>query len=174
MRLSFSISFESADAFVHHWAPKYKYPYEDKYESNIGKPLTDTSRRQLFEWKNGSVIAKKKLASIEKNYPLRFDGRVEDRYLRDGGLGGAIWNIFYAHCLYPERWPIFDQHVCRAMCYMLESELREIPVKDTEKLQVYRDEYVLFYRSFRLFPERQLDKALFMFGKFLKTAYKYA
>lgn len=88
--------------------------------------------------------------------------------------GGAIWNIFHAHCLYPDRWPIFDQHVCRALWYMLKGELREIPVKDSEKLRVYRESYVSFHSSFGPVPERRLDEALFMFGKFLKVAKKYA
>ena len=172
MRLGFSMDFHSADDFIVHWASKYTYD-ERKYEENIGRPLTAQSRLALFEWKNGSVISDRKLQSIERNYPLTFDGRVDERYLQPDTGGGAIWNIFYAHCLEPTVWPIFDQHVCRAMWYMLESELREIPDKDTEKLRVYRDDYVPFYRSFGPFPERRLDKALFTFGKFLKTAYNY-
>jgi hypothetical protein len=173
MRLGFSIDFNSADDFIAHWASKYKYD-ERKYEENIGRPLTAESRRDLFEWKNGSIISARKLASIERNYPLTFDvGRVEERYLRPGTGGGAIWNIFYAHCLQPTAWPIFDQHVCRAMWYMRQGEFREIPGKDREKLRVYRDDFMPFHSSFGEVPERRLDKALFMFGKFLKTAKEY-
>src|SRR5438105_307253 len=97
MRLTFSIGFDSADAFITHWASKYDYVSEPKYEKNIRHPLTTQSRLALFEWKSGSVIAAEKLTSIESNYPLTFHGRVEERYLQPGGGGGAIWNIFYAH-----------------------------------------------------------------------------
>lgn len=125
MRLTFSIGFDSVDAFISHWSSKYDDASESKYEKNIGHPLTTQSRLDLFEWKNGSVIAAKKLKSIETHYPLEFNGRVEERYLQPGRGGGAIWNIFYAHCLYPDKWPIFDQHVCRAMWYMLKGEVND-------------------------------------------------
>jgi hypothetical protein len=152
MRFTFSIGFDSADAFIAHWSSKYDYASEPKYEKNIGHSLTPQSRLDLFEWKNGSVIAAKKLTSIERNYPLAFNGRVEERYLQPGRGGGAIWNIFYTHCLYPDKWPIFDQHVCRAMWYMLKGEPREIPAKDSEKLRVYRESYVPFHSSFGPVP----------------------
>jgi hypothetical protein len=57
---------------------------------------------------------------------------------------------------------------------MLKGELAEIPVTDSEKLRVYRESYVPFYSLFGPMPGRRLDKALFMFGRFLKTAKKYA
>lgn len=138
MRLTFSIGFDSVDAFIAHWSSKYDYASEPKYEKNIGHPLTTQSRLDLFEWKNGSVIAAKKLVSIETHYPLAFNGRVEERYLPPGRGGGAIWNIFYAHCLYPDKWPIFDQHVCRAMWYMLKGALREIPPAGRVAIEVVR------------------------------------
>jgi hypothetical protein len=70
MRLTFSIGFDSADAFIAHWSSKYNYGSEPKYEKNIGRPLTIESRRDLFEWKNGSIIAAKKRLSIERHYPF--------------------------------------------------------------------------------------------------------
>lgn len=81
------------DAFIAHWSSKYDYASEPKYERNIGHPLTIESRLELFEWKNGSRIAAKKRRSIEKHYPLTFDGSVEERYLQPGRGGGDLEHI---------------------------------------------------------------------------------
>ena len=93
MNFTFQIQKSNIDEFISHWSQRYFYESEDKYNSNIGKPLTEKSRLELFEWKNGSTIAQKKMKSILNNYPLRFDGDLKDRYLNHKKEGGAIWNI---------------------------------------------------------------------------------
>ena len=173
MHLGFSISVDTLDEFVRHWSALYQYESEFKYSKNIGKPLTNQSRLELFEWKNGSVISRAKLKSIQTHYPLIFEGDIRERYLFPGKGGGAIWNIFYTHCLSPKVWPIFDQHVYRAMRYIQNGVILEIPKSEEEKFRVYRDEYIAFHASLGTFHDRKLDKALFIFGKFLKTAKKY-
>ena len=173
MNLSFQINFSSIDDFISHWSEKYKYPLEEKYDNNIGKPLDKVSRLELFEWKNGSVISSKKLESIKNNYPIVFDGNLEDRYLNHKKSGGAIWNIFYMHCLNPDSWPIFDQHTFRAMKYMQMSEIMEIGKTNKQKYQSYKQEYLPFFNTLGSYSNRKIDKALFAFGKFLKVAKKY-
>lgn len=81
MNLSFQIICADLSLFLDHWSSKYTYTEEYKYDRNIGRPLTQTSRLELFEWKNGSVISKKKLESIINNYPLFFNGDQGLRYL---------------------------------------------------------------------------------------------
>ncbi len=177
MHLSFSIVSKDKSAFLAHWSTKYVFKVADerKYTDNIGKPLTHTSLRELFEWKNGmSNIAAKKVASIARNYPVSFKGDEAARYLDHRQPGSAIWNIFYLHCLSPTTWPIFDQHVFRAMHYMQHGIVREIPGTNKGKYAAYRNEYIPFLNQFIAPQPRQIDMALFAFGKFLKTAARYA
>jgi len=174
MNLSFQITCPTLDQFVNHWASKYFYPSEYRYDSNIGKSLTEKSRLELFEWKNGSSISKKKLDSITKNYPLNFEGKQEQRYLNHKESGGAIWNIFYLHCLEHRKWPIFDQHTFRAMRYIQTGLITEIGNTNKQKYESYKNEYLPFAQSLGNIEHRKLDKALFTFGQFLKVANKYA
>lgn len=174
LNLSFEIKAQDKEAFVAHWAAKYNYPAGEKYTENIGKPLTERSRQALFEWKNGSVLSNAKMAGVVENYPLDFNGDKRARYLNHRELGGAIWNIFYLHCLDPATWPIFDQHTYRAMRYIQTGQITEIGYTSKQKYSVYVDEYIPFLRNFDGHELRQLDKALFAFGQFLKLASKYA
>ena len=177
MHLNFQIHSSNIDAFIDHWANTYaeKPDEEDAiYLQNIGQPLTSQSLRELFEWKNGRSISKRKTESIMKNYPILFGGEPQDRYLNYRLPGGAIWNIFYLHCLDHVRWPIFDQHTYRAMNYMTTKIISEIPESNRQKYSVYQNEYIPFYGSMHIIGCRNLDRALFSFGKFLKTAKRYA
>lgn len=174
MNITFQILCTDFDDFLNHWSSKYSYSYEQKYTDNIGKPLSEKSRLALFEWKNGSVISKLKTKSIVENYPLSFYGNIQDRYLNHKQSGGAIWNIFYIHCLKPEVWPIFDQNVFRAMRYLKTGQIVEIGITNKQKYEQYLKEYVPFVNSLGKVNHRKLDKALFSFGQFLKKAKKYA
>jgi hypothetical protein len=175
MHLSFQIQFQDLPRFMDHWSSKYKYKSDEKYTDNIGSPLTEESLRQLFEWKNGiEKIAGRKLLSIAENYTTSFNGDPVTRYLDHKQSGSAIWNIFYLHCLSPREWPIFDQHVFRAMRYMKTGKVEEIPGTSKRKYETYQQEYIPFFKAFGGMEQRKIDMALFAFGKFLKTAAKYA
>lgn len=173
MNLSFQITCVNTRDFFDYWAGKYQDANEEKYVRNIGKPLTERSRLELFEWKNGSVISKAKLASIGANYPLTFQGEPRARYLSPDQPGGAIWNIFYLHCMNQESWPIFDQHTYRAMQFMLTGNIVEVGATNKQKYIAYLDEYMPFVSRFSGVGGRQIDKALFSFGQFLKLAKAY-
>jgi len=176
MYLSFQISTSDSSSFLTHWASKYNYPHEQKYTNNIGKPLTTKSLQELFEWKNGtgSVIAPGKAQSIAANYPLTFEGDKRNRYLNHRQPGGAIWNIFFLHCLEPEAWPIFDQHTFRAMRYLETGHIEEIGSTNKQKYIAYENEYIPFLAKLKTADQRTVDKALFTFGQFLKLAARYA
>ena len=177
MHLSFQIHLSSLDTFVAHWSAAYaEKPDEadERYLENIGKPLTHQSLTELFKWKNGTEISKRKMESITKNYPLSFTGDQKDRYLNPKMQGGAIWNIFYLHCLDSDRWPIFDQHTFRAMNYLRHETNLDIPPSNKQKYNVYENEYIPFYNSISTEPHRNKDRALFAFGQFLKIAKRYA
>lgn len=177
MHLSFHITTTDLTSFILHWSSKYSYSAEHKYTNNIGKTLTKDSLQELFEWKNGtgSVIADRKAKSICKNYPLTFNGGRRERYLNHNLSGGAIWNIFYLHCLDPKTWPIFDQHTFRAMYYIQTGRIMEIGNNDKKKYELYESEYIPFVKNLRILvdDQRLVDKALFAFGQFLKFAGKY-
>lgn len=173
MYFTFEIHKNNLDEFIEHWSNRYFDQSENKYLSNIGKPLTETSRLELFEWKNGSEISQKKKESIVANYPLVFLGDCADRYLNYKKPGGAIWNIFYLHCLDHNMWPIFDQHTYRAMKYLQTGAIVEIASTNKQKYESYTNEYKPFLTSLKQSDTRKTDKALFTFGQFLKVAAKY-
>jgi hypothetical protein len=171
--LSFQINNQNLEDFIEHWSSKYFYESEEKYNNNIGNPLTEKSLLELFEWKNGSTISRLKLNSISENYPLSFSGDQEDRYLNHNQSGGAIWNIFYLHCIERNnRWPIYDQHTHRAMMFISSGKIVEIGTSNKSKYASYKD-YIHFLKSLNQTDYRKLDKALFAFGQFLKIANKY-
>lgn len=163
--------------FLAYWSSKYINADEWKYDNNISKtkPFTEEAREQLFQWKNGTgnKIAEKKMKGILQNYPLHFCGDIKRRYLEASQPGGAIWNIFYAHCLEPEIWPIFDQHVYRAMMHLKTGDILELSPKDPDKYNIYINEYTIFFKSFNGYSHRVIDKALMSFGKYLKVVKPY-
>lgn len=176
MYLSFEISVSDNASFLTHWASKYDYPHEQKYTDNIGKPLTKESLQDLFEWKNGTgaKIASRKALSIATNYSPTFDGNRRNRYLNHKQPGGAIWNIFFLHCLDPVTWPIFDQHTFRAMRYLETGRIEELGGTNRQKYIAYEIGYIPFLKKLNLGEQRTVDKALFAFGQFLKIAARYA
>lgn len=166
----------SPEDFVSFWASQYAYPSEHLYTDNIGKPLMRDSVHKLFEWKNGSPLAMRKYQSVENNYVARIDevkGFPKDidagTFLERFRSGGAIWRIFWLHCWQHERFPIYDQHVHRAMVYIETGKIEEIPNRDKDKIKLYLDDYLAFHQQFRpALDQRSIDKALWRYGKFLK------
>lgn len=164
----------SADEFVAQWSQWYSYPSEDGYSSNIGLPLTPARIHALFEWKNGGKLSARKLKSVELHYAARSTelnnlpaNTTAQDFLGKFG-GGAIWRIFLLHCWRPQRFPIYDQHVHRAMEFIQTRTAREISSSTKAVLRDYTERYVPFWRRFSATPDREVDKALWVFGKVLK------
>jgi len=159
--------------FVRYWSAIYDYDDDETYTSIIGKPLTKRRLMALFRWKNGGKISASKTASIERNYvPNIGKGKSEDdvwALVHKGAPYGAVWNIFFAHCLMPSKFPIYDQHVHRAMTYLQEGVPSEIPTRKQAVIKSYRGRYVPFYESFKGSVPRSVDRALWAFGKFIKA-----
>lgn len=184
------------DFFVNHWANAYKYELEHLYVKHM--PMKQPRYEcllDLFTWKNGTKLsARKQFAVIEKYTPLNPESYVFDanRYLTAKHSGGPVWNIFFCHINEPQTYPLFDQHVARALRWILhdydDSEQTTIvlePHKDLSKAEIY-DEYLNWYKpnleklieqyptfkteyGNRAIMMREVDKALFTFGRFLKT-----
>lgn len=180
----------SCKEFVDYWKEKYRYGHETVYERHIAKDLTKDieSLKKLFVWKNGhkKLSESQQININEKIEWLNSDcvrncekeqiiKKAEKKYL-NRNEGGAIWNIFFLHCLHPEEWPIYDQHTYRAMMYMY-IETGKIPEDENnnrKKYENYIDNYKPFFKdNFKESKPRDVDKALFAFGKFLKFLKTY-
>jgi hypothetical protein len=162
--------------FVAFWERQYDYPLEPLYTDNIGQPLTADRVHQLFEWKNGFPLSARKRCSIEKNYIARIQelnalpqNTDAAAFLARFALGGAIWRIFWLHCWQPSCFPIYDQHVHRAMVFIEKQRLEEIPTADADKVQEYIHRYLPFYQRFQNLNRRSVDKSLWFYGKFVKA-----
>lgn len=166
----------SADpkAFVDFWSARYTDYDDNFYHENVGHELTEDRILKLFKWKNGTTLSGPKRSSVIRNFVAR---RHElDQIRADEGAsallarfskGGAIWRIFWLHCWQPARFPIYDQHVHRAMRFIQSGEREEIPQKDPDKIRSYIGQYIPFHARFDGIPHRAVDKALWAFGKFI-------
>ncbi len=170
---SLNLNFDNEIDFVNYWEQKYQDTIENLYNDNIKEELTKDRLLNLFRWKNRTPLSEEKERSIINNYPLVFNGNLIDRYLTPSKQGGIIWNIFYLHIRDPELWPIFDQHVYRAMKYIQTKRIMEIPKNKTEIINSYLNEYIPFFNNFAEKSHRKKDKGLFTFGQFLKSIQRY-
>jgi len=118
--------------FIRFWSCQYQYANAALYDANIGKPLTPERVLELFEWKNGRPLSGMKKLSIRRNYleakeSIPMNGTENELLSYLTGRGGAIWRIFWLHCHEPSKYPIYDQHVHRAMAKLEGWEQLEIP-----------------------------------------------
>ena len=170
--------YEPVDAnlqtFIEFWAARYAGYDDDFYRANVGHELTETRILELFEWKNGTRLSDRKQNSVKKNFVARRGelsqippSEAASAFLKRFSEGGAIFRIFWLHCWQPTRFPIYDQHVHRAMRFIEASVREEIPKKDSDKICAYIDQYIPFQARFDSIPHRAVDKALWAFGKFI-------
>ena len=170
-----TLSWPSEEAFLSYWEPHYIWPDAELYDPHIGKRLTEKRLWDLFHWKNGGPIAARKRESIRRNYPVRPPKDLAGRYLNPRQAGGAIWNIFYLHCVDPQRWPIYDQHAHRAMIWILDGVIDELPTAGTHAAKSaiytsYQQRFIPFITEhFTCSDFRRIDRSLFAFGKVLKS-----
>jgi hypothetical protein len=172
--------------FIEFWAPRYHDAHERLYTNNIRGPRTDSTLRDLFYWKEGPQFFNDKWPSMNANFiskrqqasGLPQDISGED-FLMAFPDGGRIYRIFWLHCWHPDRFPIYDQHVHRAMTCIQDGESEELErYSDAKVIESYLTRYIAFhqqYASIKLsfdptldgIPTRKADRALFTFGKSL-------
>ena len=163
------------DAFVAFWERCYTGYDEEFYRANIGQPLTEDRIAEWFRWKNGTPLSAKKKKAI-----IRF-ASADERLASDAGdeavaaflnrPGGAVWRIFWLHLQHPARFPIYDQHVHRAMAFLSGWDDLELPAGNAANVRRYLGNYRPFFGRFRTCDLRQADRALWSFGRFLKSSY---
>jgi hypothetical protein len=170
----------SHSEFVEFWEPLYgdkDRVLDDKlYTPNINGPHSDNTLLLLFKWKIGRRFFKTHLPKIRTHFLDRADDAARalstddpNTFLRIFPDGGAIYRIFWMHCWFPERFPIYDQNVHRAMIYIQEGRVEELTgFSDQQKIDSYLHKYIFFNSSFSGIDRRKVDRTLFAFGKFIK------
>lgn len=160
--------------FIEFWASRYTGYDEEFYHMNVGHEPTEARILGMFEWKNGTPLSGSKRDSVIRNFVGRRSElnqipphETASDLLTRFSKGGAIWRIFWLHCWQPARFPIYDQHVHRAMRFIEMGVHEEIPEKDPAKVRAYIDQYMPFHAQFDSLPHRTVDKALWAFGKFI-------
>jgi hypothetical protein len=164
--------------FVGYWKEQYSYPNSHWYYDNIN--LTKYNHHNicdLFCWKNGMNLSHPKQLVVNSiALKLDFVNQLkqqydEDFFVREFGYLSAIWQVFLRHIIQPAQFPIFDQHVYRAFRYLQRQEKDEIPNNKVLKLKIYFEQYLAFYldmeENTELFTGKEIDDALWAFGKFL-------
>lgn len=169
--------------FIEFWSNYYDFKMGTEiYDKLITKiELTEEDIKKLFIWKNGMTFDnhKKKEKSIETVTAKRETiNRLKknfnkDRFDNEFSTISPIWRIFLLHIIHPNKFPIFDQHVYRAYQYIETGKSKEIPNSAKYKMDFYLNEYINFFDKIEneVPDRRKIDRALWAFGKFLKTVY---
>jgi hypothetical protein len=172
--------------FVEFWALRYFDSHENLYTGNINCPHhTAETLTALFKWKIGArfftrtlerTVTPNFLSRIEEARALSPEISAED-FLNIFQGGGPIHRIFWLHCWHPQRFPIYDQHVHRAMVFIQHGRVEELgEYSDEAKVAKYRECYIRFFETFRDVgipfdlesdgvPSRKVDRALMAFGQ---------
>jgi hypothetical protein len=156
MFFTFAIECDSLEQFLDYWSAKYRDPKfrdRDLYDPYVGEPMTAESRHVCSSGKMDLLSRSANLISVEKHYPLSIKVTKLSKYLDPVGDGGAIWNIFYMHCVSPQTWPIFHQHTYRAMHFLNTGEPGEIPSRKADIYAAYQREYIPFVKAPRYASE---------------------
>lgn len=85
----------------------------------------------------------------------------------------AVWKIFLLHLIKPEYYPIYDQHIHRAYLYIHQKDYSDIKntISNIAKEDFYFKKYLEFVHSIEGCSLKQIDEALFAFGRFLNSSY---
>ena len=166
--------------FIDCWSRFYDYSGNEIYFKHLNKNTLEAGDiQELFKWKNGMRLSTLKGISFEtKILPrlgiindLKQERSIAFQSINDSFHDvSAIWRIFLAHIIKPNKFPIFDQHVYRAMIYLQTKEIKELKSIDKVKLEKYENEYLKFYYSIspEIYDYKKYDEAMWVFGKFLK------
>ncbi len=177
--------------FIEFWEPRYfdddpkQYAREKLYTDNIKGPHTTDTLTELFKWKDPRFGRWRLNQMGETSFLLHIEKakrlRPED-FLQEFPKGGSIYRIFWLHCWHPDRFPIYDQHVHRAMVFILHGQVDELNdnYSEEKKIEQYL-RYCSFFEPFRAVSEelfdkqsdgvsgRKADRALVTFGSKLQS-----
>jgi hypothetical protein len=143
------------------------------YRDNAGKNYAVTNR-----WKENCPVGydtwhyiTKNRDEIERALPSKLEKETPDviKSLIDRKGFGFIWAVFAAHCIKPETYPLYDQHVYRTYIY-LQSNGSKAPNTAPNKWSEYLN-YCAFFNaqlSQTDLNQADCDRALWSFGKMIK------
>jgi len=164
------ISYGSPKDFVRFWEKLYSGDDEQFYQDNIGQPLTEHRIDDWFVWKNGGIrLSENKTKAVCRFRQERIghDANADTLTAFLNRDGGVIYRIFWLHLQHPQQFPIYDQHAHRAMAFLLKWPNLEIPSQDSAKVRTYLGDYRPFFARFDGCNHRQVDRALWTFGRFV-------
>jgi hypothetical protein len=167
-------------------------------ELNMGADLTEQNLVRLLRWKDPRLLTEKIFSGPNQGATnVRVDkvkaelGSIND--FRNGKLtyenfqkivsnlfpeGDKIWPIFLVHIARPLEYPIADQHVYRAFRKHMNVQLSDPWVFYEEYRKYFENLFAEYSRTApkqsELLLRKNLDDALFAFGKFLDTYDKQA
>lgn len=169
-------------AFVSYWNRFYNEKYKMCYWEVINKTKWKKADvEKLFKWKNNMGEGdKSKLSPTKKIFVSRVSKKLPwinqhrsdveiDSFRKEFKKFGPIWAITLLHAMRPTSYPIYDQHVHRAHCFLTHRKLDKAPVYARYKT------YVLFFENFiadtpkNKYYLKKVDNALWAFGKFLSS-----
>lgn len=169
--------------FVQFWSTFYDYPLEKLYNTRIGlQQFTQTDIEKLFEWKNGMELSERKKKSLKDNVldkldlinSLKQQEEINiDEFKKAFKSISAVWKIFLLHLIKPDYYPIYDQHIHRAYLYIhhLDYSLLKNTISNKAKEDFYFNTYMNFVHTIDGCNLKQIDEALFSFGRFLNGSY---
>lgn len=167
-------------AFIEFWSALYNYPQEEKYTRSIQKEIfTAADLTDLFTWKNGMELSAKKKQALQEKIldklsiiqQFQREGIAIADFKKEFSNVSAVWQLFLLHCIDPAEYPIYDQHIHRAFCKIHKQAYQHITdrLSEKSKLAFYDTEYLVFVKEHKELDLRKIDKALFTYGRFLKT-----
>lgn len=169
--------------FINFWSAYYFYPLEELYNARIGlQQFTQTDIEKLFEWKNGMELSERKKKSLKDNVLNKLD--LINKYKQQEKLNidefnkafksmSAVWKIFLLHLIKPDYYPIYDQHIHRAYLYIHQQDYTQLKntISNKAKEDFYFSSYLNFVHRIDGCSLKEIDEALFSFGRFLNGSY---
>lgn len=167
--------------FITYWSNFYIYTDEELYNNCIIKTeYTIDDIQSLYVWKNGMKLSYAKRDSLNNKILPKIDyiNHLKttsswgiDDFNSEFGNVSFVWRIFLLHIIKPSEMPIYDQNVHRAYNYIHGFDFATVSetLKESVKHSFYFDVYLPFVRSIAGLGMRQIDKAFFAFGQFIKN-----
>jgi len=169
--------------FIQFWSAYYDYPLEELYKTRIGlQQFTQTDIEKLFEWKNGMELSESKKKSLRDNVLNKLD--LINAYKQQKELDidefkkafkpmSAVWKIYLLHLIKPDYYPIYDQHIHRAYLYIHHQDYsqKKNTISNKAKEDFFFNTYLNFVHTIDGCNLKQIDEALFSFGRFLNGSY---
>jgi len=103
---------------------------------------------------------------IPDTFPTHIAPPIVEELVSKNGFG-YIWSLFVLHCIHPEEYPLYDQHVYRAYRDINNLKLTNLAPNCWDDYEKYRAFFIEMVKSSGE-PFWVVDRALWTYGKFKK------